>query len=62
MYIDGLLVVIAIVLVFLYQGRRWLEHRLDKTEPHGDHTRWYAFDEIIEVNGVTPRQRNHRVK
>lgn len=57
MYIVGLLVGIAAVLVLLYQGGRWLEHRSDKTEPRGDYTQRYAFDEMIELDGVTYRQR-----
>lgn len=57
MYIVGLLILIAIVLVLLYQGGRWLEHRSDKTEPRGDHRQRYTFDGMIELDGVTYRQR-----
>lgn len=57
MHIAGVLIAVAIALVLFYQGGNWLEHRTDKTEPRGDHTQRYAYDEQIELDGVAYRKR-----
>lgn len=48
---------VAILFVLLYQGGRWLERRSEKPETRGDHTQRYAYDNTIELDGVTYRQR-----
>ena len=49
----------AAVVLFglLYQGGRWLERRSEKPEVRGDYTQRYEYDNLIELDGVTYRQR-----
>lgn len=51
------MLLVAILFVLLYQGGRWLERRSEKPETRGDHTQRYAYDNTIELDGVTYRQR-----
>ena len=52
-----LLIAVVMALFLLYQGGRWLERRSEKPEPRGDHTQRYAFEDLVEIDGVTYRQR-----
>lgn len=47
----------AVLLVLLYQGGQWLEHRSDQPEARGDPNQRYAYDNLLELDGVTYRQR-----
>lgn len=52
-----LLLAAALALGLMYQGGRWLEQRTEKPETRGDHTARYAYDNLLEYNGITYRQR-----
>lgn len=54
---GALLFAAALSLGLLYQGGRWLEQRTKKPETRGDHTARYAYDTLLEYNGITYRQR-----
>ena len=58
-YVLVVLIVIIAALVLLYQGGRWLEHQTEKPEVRGDYTQRYAYDNLIEQDGVTYRQRKN---
>ena len=44
-------------LILLFLGARWLEKRQQKPEAMGDYRQRYAYDTVIEVGGVSYRQR-----
>lgn len=50
---------IAAVLVLLYQGGRWLETRNAQPQTRGDPTQRYAYEESIQVDGVSYRKRRN---
>ena len=52
-----LIAVVACMLVLLYIGGSWLEARNRKPEARGDYQERYAYEETIEVDGVTYRRR-----
>lgn len=47
----------AAILALLYQGGRWLELRSEQPEARGDLSQRYVDDVLIELDGVTYRQR-----
>ena len=55
--VIGLLVAAVILLLILYQGGRWLERRSEKPEPRGAHTQRYELETLVEIDGVSYRQR-----
>ena len=50
-------IVAAGVLTLLYQGGRWLERMSEQPEVRGDLSQRYMNDNLIELDGVTYRQR-----
>lgn len=54
-----LLAAAAVLLTLAYRGGRWLETRNAKPEVRGDHLQRYAYEENIQIDGVTYRRRKN---
>lgn len=53
------LLIVAALATLLYQGGRYLEKRAEKPETRGDYRQRYAYDPLIEYDGVSYRQRKN---
>ena len=53
------LLIVAVVLIGLYQGGRWLEQRSNKPEPRGDYQERKADEVTVTYNNTVYRQRKN---
>ncbi|MDO5378773.1 MAG: LCP family protein [Clostridia bacterium] len=53
------LLIAAVILALLYQGGLWLERRNQKPETRGDYRQRYAYDTLVEYDGVSYRERKN---
>lgn len=53
------LLIVAVVLLGLYRGGRWLEQRSNQPEPRGDYQERKSSDATVTYNGAVYRQRRN---
>lgn len=52
-----IIIAVALLLLLVYKGGRWMETRNEKPEARGDSNQRYTYDNLVEYDGKTYRQR-----